>query len=244
MRARADAAPRSRSGGSPPCRPSVRAPLVDRDLLADEVLVDGVGRLLDVLLVCESLTAGSPSAGARRPGTAARSRRGCDRRRRSRFAERSSFESCSASVSSRRLDRELLTERALDGCEPLPSRGSRRSSARTCARFACRPRSSHRDRRRQTPRRARRRPTPASRMPVLGDRARTASPWAASSSAVSVDVDPLRLADLRRAAPRSRRRCLPDLGVGELERLEDRVLGNLVCRRPRSSSAPRSCRRR
>ena len=68
---------------------------------------------------------------------------------------------------------------------------------------------------------------PASRRPCSEIALRTASPCAASSSAVRSEIDPLRLADLR-AQVLERRADRADLDVRALERLEDLVLGDLV----------------
>ena len=55
----------------------VGAPLVDRDLLADEVLVDRLGSALHVLLGDRVLDRRLALGARSRPGTAARRRRGC-----------------------------------------------------------------------------------------------------------------------------------------------------------------------
>ena len=92
-----------RSGGSPRVAAAVGAALLDRDLLADEVLVDRLGGLLDELLRERVLDRRRLALDGRR---ADRERQldGLDDpvEEQVRFADFSSFESCSASVSARR----------------------------------------------------------------------------------------------------------------------------------------------
>ena len=78
--------------------PAVRATLVDRDLLADEALVDRLARLLDVALRERVLDGGSPSTVAGPTGKGSLTLSTICSKSRLRLADLSSFESCSASV--------------------------------------------------------------------------------------------------------------------------------------------------
>ena len=102
--------------------------LVDRDLLADELLVDRLGGLLDELLRQRVLDDGRrrrrPAPGPTGNGSSTPS---MIRSKSSwRFADLSSFESCSASVSARRSSSNCSRTGPLDGLERVPSRGSSR----------------------------------------------------------------------------------------------------------------------
>ena len=123
-------------------RASVRTPLVDRDLLADEVLVDRFGRTLDELPRLRVLD--------RR---LALGRSGTHREGQLDLLEDPVEEQvalCGAKLlrvllrvgQLAEVAEELLAERPFDGSEPRASRGSQRSSSESVPASSCPPRSS------------------------------------------------------------------------------------------------------
>ena len=205
---------------------SVRAALVDRDLLADEVLVDRLRRALDELLRLRVLD--------RR---LALGRRGADRERQLDLLE----DAVEEEVALRRAEllrvllgvrqlaevgEELLAERPLDSGQAclLEDRGEARADLRPLRHVLLGGR--HRHTRRELLDEG------------VDDRGRLANAVHRDRGANRVamrrfelgreiDVHPLRLADLLAKLLEG---CadLADLGVRELQRLEDRVLGDLV----------------
>ena len=164
---------------------TVRAALVDRDLLADEVLVDRLGRPLHELLRDRVLDRRLALRGRRADRErAARAPRGCGRR--GGRASRSGAPSSPARRPSARAGRRGTAREPVPRPRPgAPSRGSPRSSPAPAPGGPCRPRSRPSRSPATRPRRARRRPCAASRSPCSAIAARTASPCSASSSAVS-----------------------------------------------------------
>ena len=205
---------------------SVRPPLVDRDLLADEILVDGFERALDVLLRLRVLD-----------GRLALGRRGADRERQLDLLE----DAIEEQVTLRRpellrvllgvrelaeIREELLAERSLDRPEAglLEDRREARANLRPLRHVLLGGVHRHGGR--------------EALDELLDDRAclldtmlcdRRANGIAVSRVQLGgeLDVHPLGLADVG-AKSLERRADLPDLGMRELQRLEDRVLGDLV----------------
>ena len=187
--------------------PAVRPTLVDRDLLADEALVDRLARLLDVALRQRVLDGRLAVDGRRRrPGTAARRSRRSARRAGCRFADLSSFESCSASVSPRSSFSNCSRTTASTATERCFSR-IWASDMRTCSSPKTSPR---------------RRPSTACADflldDLLDDRSRLAEavlldalpdrwPYVALEPLGDGRVEPLRLARPSRAAPPAPRRA-------------------------------------
>ena len=159
-----------------------------------------------------------------------------------RFADFSSFESCSASVSARRSLSNCSRTGASTAAEPRLARASiARLELRLRPGARCRPRSS------PSLAAARAMSSSTTRRPRAGPRARSArgsaAAWLLLELGGQVRVEPLRLAGLPRELL-LRLAELDDLAVRELERLEQRLLGHLARRRPRPSSGRPSCRRR
>ena len=222
---------------------AVRAALVDGDLLADEVLVDRLARLLDV-----ALRRASPS---RRPVAVGRCR--ADRERqltssticsksRCRFADLSCFESCSASVSARSSSPNCSRTGPSTAAERCFS-SSGWSAARTCIwRVMSSSVESIESARASSP------SSSSTIAPALAE-ADGLDPLPDRVAVVAlelggeVEVEPLRLAGLA-AQLFLRLAQLHDLGVRELERLEERRPRGSPPRRPRPSSGRPSCRRR
>ena len=211
---------------------TVRTALVDRDLLADEVLVDRLERALDELLRRRVLDAGSPSAGSPPTGNGSSSSSRMRLRRRSRFADLSSFESCSASVSSRRS--RNCSRTALDrGERLLEDRGEARADLRPLRHVVLG--RGHRDRWREAldelldDRPASLRPCPAIAV-------RTASPCAASSSAVRSTSTHFALPTCSRSSRAPQILRISACASSSASRI---VSSGTWSPRPRPSSAPR-----
>ena len=172
---------------------AVRTPLVDRDLLADEVLVDRLARLADVRFVSESLRA---RPRRRPPGNGSSTVR--------RSARRAGAASPTSAPSSPARPRsapevglELLAHRALDGGRALLLEDHPERHPASGARAGCRPRSSSWSARRHSSRSPRR-----SRRP-RGGLLRIGPDLVAVRSLEPVGhlrVEPLRLAGLARSS--------------------------------------------
>ena len=190
----------------------VRAPLLDRDLLADEVLVDRLGRPLDELLRQRVLDQRALAVDRRR----------ADRERQLDRLDDPLEEQVAlrrlAAPSSPARPRSARAGRPRTARGPAPSTASSRCSleeqrsgwSAPAAGGRCRPRSSpSSDRRRELGLTSSSTIAPASRRPSLPGSARgSRAPCSRSSSARQLGVEPLRLADLRaRAPPAPRRAC-------------------------------------
>ncbi len=167
--------------------PAVGATLVDRDLLADEALVDRLARLLDVALR-ERVLDGRLAVDVAGPtGNGSSTLSTMCSKSRLRFADLSSFESCSASVS------PAARSRTSRGRPPRrrPSAASRGSAPATCGPAARRrpsPRRRRATRRRLPSRRSPRRSQPPRGGPAAGCAPRSGGrtrPRAARSTAGS-----------------------------------------------------------